>query len=64
MVWVSLLPAALVMNLLVLPLFPGMPVVVGIVVTSIVSVAFVIWVGLPLMHRMRVAVARRRSLHR
>ncbi len=64
MVWVSLLPAALVMNLLVLPLFPGTPVIVGIVVTSIVSVAFVIWVGLPLMHRIRAAVARRRSLHR
>lgn len=64
MVWVSLLPATFVMNLLVLPLFPGIPEPVGVTVSSVVSVAFVVWVGLPVMLRLRTAVARRRSAHR
>jgi len=64
MVWVSLLPAALVMNLLVLPRFPDIPQPVGVIVSSVVSVVFVVWVGLPVMLRLRTAVAQRRSAHR
>lgn len=64
MVWISLLPAALAMNLLVLPLFPGLSPLAGILATSVVSVAFVIWVGLPVMLRLRSALARRRAADR
>lgn len=59
MVWISLLPPALILNLLVLPRFPGIPALIGVLASSLVSVAFVVWVGLPVMARFREFVLSR-----
>jgi len=60
MVWLSLLPPALIMSVVVLPLVPGLPTWAGVVIGSIVNVAFVVWVGLPVAGRIRAALISRR----
>ncbi|MBD0863051.1 hypothetical protein IA539_17850 [Gordonia sp. zg691] len=50
-VWTALFPAALVLNTFLMPGLPQMPTPVTTLISTLLLVPFVVWVGVPLVHR-------------
>ena len=52
-VWIALTPAALLLNLYLVPHLGGLPVVLRTLLSTVILVLWVIWVGLPTVHYFR-----------
>ena len=52
-VWIALTPAALLLNLYLVPHLEGVPVVLRTLLSTVILVLWVIWLGLPTVHYFR-----------
>ncbi|MHC3001312.1 hypothetical protein [Gordonia metallireducens] len=57
-VWLALFPAAVLLNSLVMPRLPNLPVALSTLVSTALLVPFVVWAGVPTVHRVWERVAR------
>ncbi len=58
-VWLALFPAAVLLNSFVVPRLPDLPVALSTLLSTALLVPFVVWAGVPIVHRVWERVARR-----